>query len=65
MPPLLENPFDPDEYGEAFAVALVPLCDPGSEIDLEIDKASAECVVTMGGVNYRVTIAAEHVCTPN
>jgi len=65
MPPLLENPFDPDEYGETFAAALVPLCDPGIDIDLVLDTDSAEFVIKMGGVDYRVTVAAEPVGVPN
>lgn len=39
----------------------MPLCDTGSDIDLEIGTDGAECVVTIGGVNYGVTIAAEPV----
>jgi hypothetical protein len=65
MAPVLANPFDPDEFGDIFAEALAPLCDPDTDIDLELDTDSADCFITMCGVDYRVTIVAERVDAPH
>jgi hypothetical protein len=66
MPKPLSDPFDPYEFGDMFAVALAALCDQGTDIDLIYDADNCECVLTVGGVDYRVRIAVDGISSdPN
>ncbi len=55
----MNDPFDPDEFGEIFAEAMEDLCDDGTEIDCSYTAGDAELSLTMNGVEYRVTITAD------
>lgn len=61
----LTDPFNPDEFADMFAEALEALCDEGTGIELELDTHSADCLLTVGGVEYRVTIVAEGIGCAN
>lgn len=61
----LSDPFNPDEFGDLFAEALSVLCDDGTAVDVEFDTESADCLLTVGGVDYRVTIVVEGISSPN
>lgn len=55
----MDDPLNPDEYGEVFAEALQSLCDDGTEIDCSFGTDDAELLLTISGMEYRVTIVAE------
>ena len=52
----MEDPFDPDEFGDIFAGALSKIADPDTEIDGGSDVYAFECIVTVQGIDYKVRI---------
>lgn len=53
----MDDPFDPDEFGDLFAEALESLCDDGTEIDLSLGGHTAELSITVGSIDYLVRIS--------
>lgn len=52
----MHDPFDPDEFGDVFAEALQSIADAGAEIEGVSYLHTFECTVTMGGIDYVVTV---------
>lgn len=55
----MEDPFNPDEFADVFADALESLSDEDTEIDVQYGLRQADIFLTMGGVDYRVTVVAD------
>lgn len=52
----MEDPFDPDKFGDIFAGTLSKIADPDTEVDGVSDVHAFECIVTVQGVDHKVRI---------
>lgn len=52
----MEDPFDPDQFGDYFAEALQAIADDDCGVEGGSDLHAYECTVTMGGIDYSVTV---------
>lgn len=53
------GPFDPESFGDMFADKLQELTDEGSELDCSYGDHDFDCLITVGGIEYRVEIYPE------